>query len=117
MRSICYSFSTIFDKIIKRQIPAKIIYEDKHCLAFEDINPKAKIHVLVIPKEHLDRLSNATEQHINLLGNLMYAVNRVGRQLQLEGYRVVINDGQKGGQTVFHLHAHILSGENLPGFE
>lgn len=105
MRSIYYSFSTVFDKIIKRQIPAKIIYEDKHvgiymiikCLAFEDINPKAKIHVLVIPKEPLDRLSNATEQHINLLGNLMYAVNRVGKYLQLEGYRVIINDGQKGG--------------------
>ena len=102
---------TIFSKIIDRSIPADIIYEDDLCLAFRDINPQAPIHVLVIPKKALPKLSDATSQDHALLGHLLLTVKRVADQLGLEeGYRVVINNGEHGGQTVYHLHLHILAG-------
>jgi len=102
---------TIFSKIIDRSIPADIIYEDDLCLAFRDINPQAPIHVLVIPKKVLPKLSEATSQDHALLGHLLLTVKRVADQLGLEeGYRVVINNGEQGGQAVYHLHLHLLAG-------
>eukprot|EP01017_Pseudomicrothorax_dubius_P051653 TRINITY_DN9991_c0_g1_i2.p1 TRINITY_DN9991_c0_g1~~TRINITY_DN9991_c0_g1_i2.p1 ORF type:complete len:139 (-),score=7.20 TRINITY_DN9991_c0_g1_i2:235-651(-) len=89
---------TIFDRIIKKEIPAKIIYEDDNCLAFHDVNPVAPVHFLVIPKERITRLSKAETKHTDLLGHLLLTASKVAAQQNLtEGYRVVINDGSKGG--------------------
>lgn len=105
---------TIFSKIIRREIPADIVYEDNLCLAFRDINPQAPVHVLVIPKEPIARLSDAESQNHALMGHLLLTVKRVADQLGLEqGYRVVINNGDDGGQTVNHLHLHVLGGRTL----
>jgi histidine triad (HIT) family protein len=100
---------TIFSKIIRREIPADIVYEDNLALAFKDINPQAPVHILVIPKQPLARLSEAESQDHALLGHLLLTAKRVAAQAGLEnGYRIVINDGADGGQTVNHLHLHIL---------
>ena len=106
---------TIFGKIIRREIPANIVYEDDLCLAFTDISPQAPTHILVIPKKPIPGLSDATAADKELLGHLLLAVKEVAHQagLQTDGYRVVINTGTNGGQTVFHLHLHILGGRAL----
>lgn len=105
---------TIFAKIIKRQIPADIVYEDDLCLAFRDVNPQAPVHILVIPKKPLDRLSSAEDDDQSLLGHLLLAVNKIAREQGIEGaFRVVINNGQESGQTVFHLHVHVLAGRKF----
>lgn len=105
---------TIFSKIIRREIPADIVYEDNLCLAFRDVNPQAPVHVLVIPKEPLAKLSDAESNHHALMGHLLLTVKRVAEQLELKkGYRVVINCGEDGGQTVNHLHLHLLAGRSL----
>jgi len=105
---------TIFSKIISREIPADIVYEDNLCLAFRDVNPQAPVHVLVIPKEAIAKLSDAEPQNHALMGHLLLTVKRVAEQLELKnGYRVVINCGDDGGQTVNHLHLHILGGRSL----
>lgn len=109
------SSDTIFGKIIRREIPADILYEDDLCLAFRDVNPQAPTHVLVIPKKPLTDLSAASTEDKALLGHLLITVKDVAAQLGLteSGYRVVINTGKDGGQTVFHLHLHILGGRSL----
>lgn len=105
---------TIFSKIIRREIPADIVYEDNLCLAFRDVNPQAPVHVLVIPKEPVAKLSDAEPENHALMGHLLLTVKRVAEQLELKnGYRVVINCGEDGGQTVNHLHLHILGGRHL----
>ncbi len=102
---------TLFTKIINRQIPADIVYEDELCLAFKDINPQAPVHVLLVPKQPLDMLSNAQPADEALLGHLMLAAGKIARQLKVDGaFRLVINNGKEGGQLVFHLHMHILAG-------
>jgi len=106
--------STIFGKIIRREIPADIVYEDEHCLAFKDIHPQAPTHVLVVPKKEIPRLVDATAEDQALLGHLMLAVGKIVRQLGVEdAFRVVISNGADAGQTVFHLHLHILSGRRF----
>jgi len=107
---------TIFDKIISKAIPANIIYEDDQCLAFRDISPQAPVHVVLIPKNRsgLTRLSKANETHKPLLGHLLWAAQEVAKQEQLlPGFRVVINDGPLGSQSVYHLHLHILGGRQM----
>ncbi|MGK7941088.1 MAG: histidine triad nucleotide-binding protein [Crocosphaera sp.] len=105
---------TIFSKIIRREIPANIVYEDDFCLAFTDINPQAPTHILVIPKKPIPKLEEAEEADQNLLGNLLLTVKQVAQKVGLKnGYRVVINNGEDGGQTVDHLHLHILGGRYL----
>jgi len=107
---------TIFDKIISKEIPATIIYEDNLALAFRDINPQAKTHFLVIPKIRagLTRLSKATEEHKAILGHLMYTAQLVAKQEKLDaGFRCVINDGVEGCQSVYHLHIHVVGGQQL----
>ena len=107
---------TIFDKIISKEIPANIIYEDDQCLAFRDINPQGPTHFLVIPKMHdgLTQLSKATEEHKPLLGHLLYTAHVVAKQENLSnGYRVVINDGVDGDQSVYHLHLHVIGGRQM----
>ncbi|WAL59185.1 histidine triad nucleotide-binding protein [Thermocoleostomius sinensis] len=105
---------TIFGKIIRREIPAEIIYEDDLCLAFKDVNPQAPVHVLVIPKQPIAKLADVESQDHALMGHLLLTVKRVAEQLGLSsGYRVVINNGADGGQTVYHLHLHLLGGRQL----
>ena len=108
--------STIFKKIIDKEIPANIVYEDEEFLAFYDINPAAKVHVLVIPKKEIRNLDAATEEDVLLLGKLQLTVAKVARILELDkdGYRVITNIGNNGGQEVLHIHYHILGGEKLP---
>ncbi len=106
--------STIFSKIIARQLPADIVYEDEHCLAFRDINPQAPVHVLLIPKREIARLADATAEHQSLLGHLMLAANEVARQLGVDdAFRLVVNNGARAGQSVFHLHLHLLAGRPM----
>ena len=106
--------STIFAKIINREIPASIVYEDDHCLAFRDVNPQAPIHVLVIPKREIPQLSDATAEDQALLGHLLVAAGRIARDLGVgDAFRLVINNGAEAGQSVFHLHLHILGGRRM----
>lgn len=105
---------TIFSKIIRREIPADIVYEDEFAIAFRDISPQAPIHILVIPKKPIPRLSEADYNDQNLLGHLLRVVQQVAQEQQLtQGFRVVINNGDDGGQTVDHLHMHLLGGRSL----
>ncbi len=103
--------STIFSKIIAREIPAKIVYEDELCLAFHDVNPQAPTHVLLIPKKEIPRLVDATAEDAALLGHLMLTANKIARQLGVgDAFRLAVNNGADAGQSVFHLHLHILAG-------
>ena len=107
---------TIFDKIIRKEIPSDVVYEDDKCLAFRDISPQAPVHVLLIPKERdgLTRLFNANEKHQEILGHLMVVAAKIAKQENMEeGYRVVVNDGINGCQSVYHLHLHLLGGRKL----
>lgn len=101
---------TIFAKIIRREIPADIVYEDDRCLAIKDINPKAPVHILLLPKKPLARLSDAGADDRELLGHLLLTANRIAADQKLADYRVVINNGAGAGQSVFHLHLHLLGG-------
>jgi histidine triad (HIT) family protein len=106
--------NTIFGKIIRREIPAEIVYEDDLALAFKDVAPQAPIHILVIPKKPIPQLSAATPEDLELLGHLLLTAKKVAEQMGLDnGYRVAINNGNDGGQTVYHLHLHILGGRQM----
>ena len=101
---------TLFSKIIGRQIPADIIYEDDLCIAIKDINPQAPVHLLLIPKQPIDMIANAQPSDQALLGHLMLAAGKIARQLKIEdAFRLVVNNGAEAGQSVFHLHMHILA--------
>jgi len=105
---------TIFTKIINREIDADIVYEDDLCLAFRDVNPQAPVHVLLIPKKPVESLDGFEPTDAELAGHLLLKVPEVAAQLGLDnGYRTVVNTGADGGQTVFHLHIHILGGRQL----
>jgi histidine triad (HIT) family protein len=105
---------TIFEKIIQREIPAKIIYEDDHVLAFHDVNPQAPVHVLIVPKRVIARLADATSNDEAILGKLLLAAKKVAADLGLtSGYRVVINNGPDAGESVPHLHVHLLGKRSL----
>jgi histidine triad (HIT) family protein len=103
--------TTIFSKIIAHEIPADIVYEDDLCLAFRDINPQAPIHLLLIPKQEISKLSDAKPDSQALLGHLLLAAAKIARELGIEeAFRLVVNNGASAGQSVFHLHLHILGG-------
>ncbi|MBD2021994.1 histidine triad nucleotide-binding protein [Leptolyngbya sp. FACHB-36] len=105
---------TIFSKIIRKEIPAEIVYEDNLAIAFKDIAPQAPVHILVIPKQPIAQLSDAESKDHALMGHLLLTAKRVADQAGLSnGYRLVINNGLDGGQTVNHLHLHILGGRPL----
>ena len=105
---------TLFEKIIAREIPAAIVYEDDFVLAFRDINPQAPVHVLIVPKKPIPRIAEAMADDEKLLGHLLLKAAEVAEQLDLKnGYRLVINNGVDGGETVPHLHVHILGGRHL----
>lgn len=104
----------IFCKIINKEIPSDIVYEDDKILAFNDVNPQAPVHLLFIPKKHIKSIDQLEEKDIDLIGHIYYAISRLSEELGLEkGYRVVVNTGQDGGQTVGHLHFHLLAGRSL----
>jgi histidine triad (HIT) family protein len=105
---------TIFSKIVRKEIPADIVYEDNLAIAFRDIHPQAPVHILVIPKQPIAQLSDAESTDHALLGHLLLTAKRVAEQVGLSnGYRLVINTGADGGQTVYHLHLHILGGRPM----
>eukprot|EP00201_Polytomella_parva_P023246 CAMPEP_0175045460 /NCGR_PEP_ID=MMETSP0052_2-20121109/4438_1 /TAXON_ID=51329 ORGANISM="Polytomella parva, Strain SAG 63-3" /NCGR_SAMPLE_ID=MMETSP0052_2 /ASSEMBLY_ACC=CAM_ASM_000194 /LENGTH=132 /DNA_ID=CAMNT_0016308999 /DNA_START=179 /DNA_END=577 /DNA_ORIENTATION=- len=107
---------TIFDKIISKDIKADVIYEDDQCLAFRDVSPQAPVHFLVIPKNRdgLTRLSKAREDQKAILGHLLYVAQSVAKQEKLgEGFRIVINDGPLGCQSVYHLHLHVMGARQM----
>lgn len=106
--------TTLFGKIIKREIPADIVYEDELCLAFRDVNPQAPVHVLIIPKQAMAKLADATAEDQALLGHLMLTAGNIARALGVEkAFRLVVNNGAEAGQSVFHLHLHLLAGRPL----
>jgi histidine triad (HIT) family protein len=108
------SEKTIFRKIIDREIPAKIVFEDDRCLAFRDVNPQAPTHVLVIPKKEIPSVDRLTADDAELVGHLYLVMAQLARDLGLDGgYRVVVNCGRDAGQTVDHLHFHLLGGRAL----
>ena len=109
---------TIFDKIIAKEIPATIVKEDDHILAFKDINPVAPAHILVIPKDRngLTQIRKASAEHTDILGRLLVAAGEIANDSDLgfgDGARIVINDGNDGGQEVYHIHVHVLGGRKL----
>ena len=105
---------TIFGKIISGDIPAEFLYEDEHCIAINDVNPQAPVHVLVIPKRGIPRLVDAQAGDQELLGHLLLAAGKVAEQLGVEqAFRLIINNGSGAGQTVFHLHLHIIAGREF----
>lgn len=100
----------IFCKIVKKEIPASIVYEDAELLAFKDINPIDKVHLLIIPKEHIENLFYCNEEHKELLSKMMLLAPKLAKESGLVGFRTMINTGEKGGQEVFHIHFHVYGG-------
>jgi histidine triad (HIT) family protein len=106
----------IFCKIIAKQIPCKSVYEDEQFIAFHDIHPKAPVHLLVVPKQHIPSLETAQVENGPLLADALLLLPRIAKENGLnQGFRTVINTGAGGGQEVFHIHFHILGGKNMPG--
>lgn len=105
---------SIFTRIINREIPADIVYEDDQCIAFRDVNPKAPMHILVVPKKPIARLVDADPADRQLLGHLMLCASQIASdQGYGEAFRLAINNGEKAGQSVFHLHLHVLGGRSF----
>jgi len=106
---------TIFDKIINREIPADILYEDDEVMAFSDVNPQAPVHFLVIPKQRIETLNHLSEEHAPLVGKMVLTARRLAEEKGIaeDGYRLVMNCNDHGGQTVFHIHLHVLGGRPM----
>lgn len=109
------SDSCIFCKIIEKKIPSKILYEDDLSSAFEDVNPQAPVHILIVPKKHIADIHSIMETDKELIGHLFVVASKIAAQKGLDktGYRMVINNGPGAGQTVFHIHLHLLSGRRF----
>jgi histidine triad (HIT) family protein len=109
-----YDDQNVFARILRGEIPADVVYEDQHCLAFRDVSPQAPVHCLVIPKQPLAKLGDASQEQSELLGHLMWAATEVARRTGCDdAFRVVVNHGEAAGQSVFHLHLHVLGGRPL----
>ena len=106
---------TIFTKIINKEIPADIVYEDDLCLAFKDINPQAPIHLLIIPKKPIATINDIAEEDRELVGHLFFTAGKIAKDLGFaeDGYRAVMNCNKNGGQDVYHIHLHLLAGKRL----
>jgi len=106
---------TIFKRIIDGEIPANVVYEDKQCLAFHDVAPQAPVHILIIPKKEIASINDLSAEDEQLVGHLFLVIQQIAREQGLaeNGYRVICNCGEGGGQTVFHLHYHLMGGRNL----
>ncbi len=103
----------LFCKIISRKIPADIVYENDELLAFKDIAPQAPTHILIVPKTHISTINELNESHSSLTGRIILTASKLARDLNLEGYRLVFNCNEIAGQTVFHLHCHLLGGRQM----
>jgi len=105
----------LFCKIINKEIEANIVYEDKDILAFEDIHPQAPVHILIIPKQHIEKISDLDEQKKDIVSNLILTANNLARdnKIDKQGYRLVFNCGADAGQLVFHIHLHLLGGRKM----
>ena len=112
---LTYDPTNVFARILRGEIPATVLHDDEHCMAFHDVTPQAPTHFLVIPKRDIATLSDATPEDESLLGHLLVTAANVAKQLGVaeDGSRIVINNGAGAGQTVFHLHVHVLAGRNL----
>ena len=106
---------TLFEKIADREIPADIVYEDDQCICFRDINPQAPVHLLIVPRKPITRISETADEDAAILGHLLLTANKVSKQegFAESGFRTVINNGKDGGEEVPHLHLHILAGRKL----
>lgn len=101
----------VFCKIAKKELPSDIVYEDDKFIAFKDISPKASFHLLIIPKRHIESVNHLTEGDKELVGELLLIAQKISKEKKLEGYKLAINVGRKGGQLIDHLHLHLLSGK------
>ncbi|MCI5072400.1 histidine triad nucleotide-binding protein [bacterium] len=117
MKSCYFQVMTLFEKIIAKELPSTVLYEDERCICIKDVAPQAKVHALLIPKLAIPSLNDLTQDHQNLIAHMMLQIPKIASDLGLSetGYRVVNNIGQHGGQSVPHLHFHILGGEQLSG--
>nr|XP_046146558.1 histidine triad nucleotide-binding protein 1 [Oncorhynchus gorbuscha] len=105
---------TIFGKIIRKEIPAKILFEDDQCIAFHDVTPQAPTHFLVVPRKPIVQLSKAEDSDAALLGHMVIVAKKCAEQIGLpKGYRLILNDGPDGGQSVYHIHIHVMGGRQL----
>lgn len=109
------SADCIFCKIIAKEIPGDILYEDERVIAFKDIQPAAPIHILIVPKKHIPSINEATEEDERLLGHLHLVAKKIAQEegIAERGYRLVINTGKEGGQIIFHIHLHLMGGKKL----
>ena len=105
----------LFCKIVQKQIPAKIVFEDDKVLAFEDVSPQAPVHILIIPKEHIPTVNDITEMHKDILNDMFLVAKNIAKEknIAMQGYRLVMNTNAEAGQTVFHIHMHLLGGRHL----
>lgn len=103
----------LFCKIINRQIPSDIVFENDEILAFNDISPQAPVHILIIPKSHIDSPQFINDSNSNTAGKIIAAASKIAKDLKLEGYRLVFNCNESAGQTVFHIHCHLLGGRPM----
>ena len=108
------SADCIFCKIVEGSIPAKRIYEDDDVIAFNDINPSARVHFLIVPKLHIESLDSCEAHHQALLGKMLLLAPKLAKEQGLAGFKTLINTGKDGGQLVFHIHVHVLGGGNVP---
>ena len=105
---------TIFQKIIDKELPADIVYEDDSCIAFKDINPVAPVHILIIPKKKIEKISDSSQEDKELLGHLLLVAGGIAKDLGIEdAFRLVVNNGAGAQQTVFHLHIHLIAGREF----
>ncbi len=108
----------LFCKMVAGEVPADVVYEDENILVFKDIYPKAEVHLLMIPKQHTESLATLTESEDAVMAKMLRTLPIIAEEQGLEsGFRTIINTGAGGGQVVFHLHMHLLGGNNLPGFQ
>lgn len=114
-KGVTAMFGCVFCQIAARKKPAEILYEDEHCLVIRDIHPRAPVHLLVIPRKHIVSLNESSEEDQALLGHLLVVVGRMAKEQGIDGtgYRTVINTNAEAGQTIFHLHIHLLGGRIL----
>ncbi len=101
----------LFCKIVNKELPSEIVYEDEETVAVKDINPKASLHILILPKRHIDSINHLEEKDKNLVGELCIAAKNIAKEKNLSGYKIVINTGREGGQLIDHLHLHLLGGK------
>ncbi len=113
MHVLYMSSQNIFERIIAREIPAIIEYEDDEVIAIKDIAPKAPIHILIIPKKNIPSIADATLEDQNILGKLLMVAQKIGKEKNLEGYKLLFNVGEKGGQVIPHVHLHLLGGGKI----